>query len=100
MTAPSASEIDGPIRGVERMVPAVSTLEGGGFQVLRPFPGPVVDWIDPFLLLDELPPNHIEPGKAIGAPAHPHRGFETVTYISRVSRAPRLRRKPRNHRSW
>ena len=35
MTAPSASETETPIRGVERIVPTVSTLEGGGFQVLR-----------------------------------------------------------------
>jgi hypothetical protein len=35
----------------------------------------------PFLLLDEMGPVDWPPGGAIGAPAHPHRGFETVTYL-------------------
>lgn len=37
--------------------------------------------IDPFLLLDEMGPMDLEPGEAKGAPDHPHRGFETVTYM-------------------
>jgi hypothetical protein len=37
--------------------------------------------MDPFLLLDHLGPTDYGPGEAIGAPDHPHRGFETVTYI-------------------
>jgi redox-sensitive bicupin YhaK (pirin superfamily) len=68
-------------RNVERIVPAISTLEGGGFEVYRPFPTPAADWFDPFLLLDEMAPNEVAPGEAVGAPPHPHRGFETVTYI-------------------
>jgi hypothetical protein len=40
-----------------------------------------VSHIDPFLLLDEMGPVEYAPGKAIGAPEHPHRGFETVTYL-------------------
>ena len=36
---------------------------------------------DPFLLLDEMGPVDWGPHKAIGAPGHPHRGFETVTYL-------------------
>jgi len=68
-------------RSVTQVVRASSTLEGGGFEVYRPFPGPALDWADPFLLLDEIAPNVVEPGEAIGAPPHPHRGFETVTYI-------------------
>ncbi|MEL6982190.1 MAG: pirin family protein, partial [Actinomycetota bacterium] len=50
-------------------------------EVYRPFPSPEADWFDPFLLLDEMAPNHHPPGQAVGAPDHPHRGFETVTYI-------------------
>lgn len=38
-------------------------------------------YVDPFLLIDEMGPVDYAPGKAIGAPDHPHRGFETVTYI-------------------
>jgi hypothetical protein len=36
---------------------------------------------DPFLLLDEMGPVDYAPGQAVGAPDHPHRGFETVTYL-------------------
>ena len=36
---------------------------------------------DPFLLLDEMGPTDVAPGEAVGAPDHPHRGFETVTYM-------------------
>lgn len=68
-------------RSVSRVVPGVVTLEGGGFQVRRPFPTHALDAIDPFLLLDEMGPTHYAPGKAVGAPDHPHRGFETVTYL-------------------
>ena len=37
--------------------------------------------VDPFLLLDEMGPTEVAPGEAVGAPDHPHRGFETVTYM-------------------
>lgn len=37
--------------------------------------------MSPFLLLDEMGPVHYAPGEAVGAPDHPHRGFETVTYL-------------------
>jgi redox-sensitive bicupin YhaK (pirin superfamily) len=40
-----------------------------------------MDHIDPFLLLDEMGPAQYAPGEAVGAPSHPHRGFETVTYL-------------------
>src|SRR5437879_6077818 len=53
---------------------------GGGFVVRRPFPGEI-DSVDPFLLIDEMGPVDYAPGEAIGAPDHPHRGFETVTYV-------------------
>jgi redox-sensitive bicupin YhaK (pirin superfamily) len=68
-------------RTVERVVPSVQTLEGGGFLVHRPFPTSALDQIDPFLLLDEMGPLDSAPGEAKGAPDHPHRGFETVTYL-------------------
>ncbi len=71
----------GSARSVAHIIPASRTIEGGGFEVYRPFPGRAADSFDPFLLLDEMAPHHQEPGEAIGAPAHPHRGFETVTYI-------------------
>ncbi|HEX9774445.1 MAG TPA: pirin family protein [Actinomycetota bacterium] len=68
-------------RPVERIVAARTTLEGEGFQVRRPFPSHELAGADPFILLDHLGAVEYAPGEAKGAPDHPHRGFETVTYI-------------------
>jgi redox-sensitive bicupin YhaK (pirin superfamily) len=68
-------------RTVARVVDSIETLEGGGFLVRRPFPQVDFSEFDPFLLLDEMGPMNVAPGEAKGAPDHPHRGFETVTYI-------------------
>ena len=68
-------------RRVARVIDAVSTLEGGGFPVRRPFPIAGFSHFDPFLLIDHLGPVDWPPGGPIGAPDHPHRGFETVTYV-------------------
>jgi redox-sensitive bicupin YhaK (pirin superfamily) len=68
-------------RSVARVVTAGTQLEGGGFVVRRPFPTPGLPLVDPFLLLDEMGPADYAPGEAVGAPDHPHRGFETVTYL-------------------
>jgi len=62
-------------------LPSIETLEGAGFLVHRPFPTRALDHFDPFLLLDEMGPADLGPGEAKGAPDHPHRGFETVTYM-------------------
>ncbi len=69
------------MRSVQHVVGAVRTVEGAGFVVRRPFPVPGFSQFDPFLLLDEMGPVDLPPGEAKGAPDHPHRGFETVTYI-------------------
>ncbi|HET9141497.1 pirin family protein [Actinophytocola sp.] len=68
-------------RGVRRIVPARTFVEGEGFQVRRPFPGVDLSLADPFLLLDHMGAVEYGPGEAKGAPWHPHRGFETVTYM-------------------
>jgi redox-sensitive bicupin YhaK (pirin superfamily) len=68
-------------RTIANVVDAVRTLEGAGFVVHRPFPTERLDHLDPFLLLDEMGPMELAPGEAEGAPDHPHRGFETVTYL-------------------
>ena len=68
-------------RKVERVITAHRQLEGGGFVVRRPFPTAALALVDPFLLLDEMGPADYAPGEAKGAPDHPHRGFETVTYM-------------------
>ena len=69
------------VRPVTRVVTAHSQTEGGGFVVRRPLPTPSFPHADPFLLIDEMGPVTYGPGEALGAPDHPHRGFETVTYI-------------------
>src|SRR6478752_5045634 len=68
-------------RNVSRVITAHRQTEGGGFIVRRPIPTIGVDLIDPFLLIDEMGPIDYAPGKAVGAPDHPHRGFETITYV-------------------
>lgn len=68
-------------RPILSLIEAVRTLEGGGFPVRRPFPTAELSFFDPFLLLDHLGPVEWGPGEAIGAPDHPHRGFETVSYV-------------------
>jgi redox-sensitive bicupin YhaK (pirin superfamily) len=68
-------------RTIAGVVNSIETLEGGGFLVRRPFPTASFAEFDPFLLLDEMGPIEVAPGEAKGAPDHPHRGFETVSYM-------------------
>jgi redox-sensitive bicupin YhaK (pirin superfamily) len=68
-------------RPVVKKVTAAKQLEGEGFQVRRPFPGASLAMADPFLLLDHMGAVEYAPGEAKGTPWHPHRGFETVTYL-------------------
>ena len=69
-------------RPVGKVITAHSQAEGAGFTVRRPFPGDLsLTEADPFLLLDHAGPSVNGPGEAKGAPWHPHRGFETVSYI-------------------
>ncbi len=69
-------------RPVAQVVPAHHAVEGAGFEVWRPFPGGVDAHVaDPFFLLDQLGPIEYAPREPVGAPWHPHRGFETVTYV-------------------
>ena len=69
------------VREPARVVTAHRQREGAGFIVRRPFPTQGLDLVDPFLLLDEMGPVDYAPGEAVGAPDHPHRGFETITYM-------------------
>jgi hypothetical protein len=69
-------------RPVAKVVTAHRAVEGAGFVIQRPFPGVLsMAEADPFLLLDHIGPLVNGPGEAKGAPWHPHRGFETVSYI-------------------
>lgn len=79
VTAPDEMSAARPVRQV---VTAISTYEGEGFPVRRPFPGKIsMADSDPFLLLDQMGAVEYAPGEPKGTPWHPHRGFETVTYI-------------------
>jgi len=69
------------VREVSRVVTAHRQEEGAGFIVRRPLPSMSLTVADPFLLIDEMGPVDYGPGEAVGAPDHPHRGFETVTYV-------------------
>ena len=75
------ADTNGVNRSVARVIQSVRTVEGAGFVVNRPFPTPQLSDLDPFLLLDEMGPVELGADEAKGAPDHPHRGFETVTYM-------------------
>jgi quercetin 2,3-dioxygenase len=69
------------IRSVSKILKSEATQDGEGVTLNRSFPNQYISEFDPFLLLDEIGPINIKPGKQKGFPDHPHRGFETVTYL-------------------
>ncbi|HVJ92154.1 MAG TPA: pirin family protein [Labilithrix sp.] len=78
--APSSSAGSGGARAVVRTVQAMATRDGAGVKLSRALGGPALSMLDPFLLLDEF--HSDDPSDyAAGFPSHPHRGFETVTYM-------------------
>jgi quercetin 2,3-dioxygenase len=74
-----------PVGLTERKVTSVTTapsgLEGEGFPVRRAFAGVEIGRLDPFVHMDQMGEVDYAPGEPKGTPWHPHRGFETVTYI-------------------
>ncbi|WP_433720166.1 pirin family protein [Actinoplanes sp. CA-051413] len=68
-------------RPVRRLTTAPSGFEGEGFPVRRAFAGVPVNELDPFIHLDQMGEVDYAPGEPKGTPWHPHRGFETVTYM-------------------
>jgi redox-sensitive bicupin YhaK (pirin superfamily) len=68
-------------RSVDGVITSIETTEGEGITISRSFPTPSLSDIDPFLLLDEFGPQYMSASETNGLPAHPHRGFETVTYM-------------------
>ena len=69
------------IRSVLQIIKSETTQDGEGVKLNRSFPNRYISEFDPFLLLDEIGPIDIKLGKQKGFPNHPHRGFETVTYL-------------------
>jgi redox-sensitive bicupin YhaK (pirin superfamily) len=67
-------------RRVTRVLPARPTTDGAGVQLSRALGHEALPMLDPFLMLDEIHSN--DPSDYLaGFPSHPHRGFETVTYM-------------------
>jgi redox-sensitive bicupin YhaK (pirin superfamily) len=68
-------------RRTVRVFTAPKASDGDGIELRRAFPGTELGELDPFLLLDQMGPMEFVPGDRRGFPPHPHRGFETVTYL-------------------
>jgi redox-sensitive bicupin YhaK (pirin superfamily) len=68
-------------RGVKLITTAPRGLEGEGFPVRRAFAGIELKDLDPFVHMDQMGEIDYGPGEPKGTPWHPHRGFETVTYM-------------------
>ncbi len=68
-------------RSVESVTNAPRGFEGEGFPVFRAFAGVDLAQLDPFIHLDQMGEVDYGPGEPKGTPWHPHRGFETVTYM-------------------
>jgi redox-sensitive bicupin YhaK (pirin superfamily) len=68
-------------RPVASVTTAPSGLEGEGFPVRRAFAGVDQSLLDPFIMMDQMGEVEYAPGEPRGTAWHPHRGFETVTYI-------------------
>src|SRR6202167_4137311 len=77
VTSP-ASDGDRPVKAVNT---APSGFEGEGFPVRRAFAGASLADLDPFIHMDQMGEVEYAPGEPKGTPWHPHRGFETVTYM-------------------
>jgi quercetin 2,3-dioxygenase len=76
--APGLGDVPRPVRAVST---APSGYEGEGFPVRRAFAGIPYAALDPFIMMDQMGEVEYLPGEPKGTSWHPHRGFETVTYI-------------------
>ncbi|MDQ3574962.1 MAG: pirin family protein, partial [Actinomycetota bacterium] len=85
LSLPRISPPDPTVASSERQVVSVTTAPGGfegeGFPVRRAFAGVDMALLDPFLHMDQMGEVEYAPGEPKGTAWHPHRGFETVTYM-------------------
>ncbi|MGA5302273.1 pirin family protein [Nucisporomicrobium flavum] len=78
---PRLDEATTRYRPLRRLTTAPTGYEGEGFPVRRAFAGVPLSELDPFIHLDQMGEVDYAPGEPKGTPWHPHRGFETVTYM-------------------
>src|SRR5690242_14898854 len=78
VAAPAAGSAPRPVVSISS---APSSFEGEGFPVRRAFAGVDLGRLDPFIHMDQMGEVDYAPGEPKGTAWHPHRGFETVTYI-------------------
>jgi redox-sensitive bicupin YhaK (pirin superfamily) len=81
LSVPAVSAPAGVDRAVVSLTTAPSGYEGEGFPVRRAFAGVDLRLLDPFIHMDQMGEVEYAPGEPKGTPWHPHRGFETVTYM-------------------
>src|SRR6201995_1996558 len=75
---PAAADTERPVRSITT---GPRGYEGEGFPVVRAFAGVSPADLDPFVHMDQMGEVEYQPGEPLGADWHPHRGFETVTYM-------------------
>lgn len=78
---PAPASPQAEIRPALAVATAPTGYEGEGFPVRRAFAGIHHRHLDPFILMDQMGEVEYAPGEPKGTPWHPHRGFETVTYL-------------------
>ncbi|MGE2835359.1 pirin family protein [Mycobacterium sp. SMC-4] len=78
LSGPLPSDTERPVRSITT---GPSGYEGEGFPVVRAFAGVSARDLDPFIHMDQMGEVDYEPGEPRGTNWHPHRGFETVTYM-------------------
>jgi redox-sensitive bicupin YhaK (pirin superfamily) len=78
LIAPEPTAVSRPVCS---LTTAPSGYEGEGFPVRRAFAGVAEHLLDPFVHMDQMGEVEYAPGEPKGTPWHPHRGFETVTYM-------------------
>ena len=73
--------IESTVRPIALIADSYKAEPAPGLIVDRPLPGPEVDYVSPFLMIDHFGPTPVPAGRSGGLMPHPHRGFETVTLL-------------------